>query len=133
MSIFSSGGSATFDDTGTSTELTYSLLGGEFNLGFGVYPLGSISKLTIQPYFGGAGSVQVDSIQFPKDATTSTTFPKTDSPTVYGYTLSVGADVQIDKNYGLKIQVEQAIISGKVANAPFALSGNRILLGLYFN
>ncbi len=130
--LLSSSGQSSFSDSGTSTTLSYSLIGGEFNIGFAIYPLNSLSHLPLQPYFGGAASVHIDSISFDKNAPVSATFPKSESPMMFGYSIFVGTDLAFSKNWGLKLRVEQSAVTGTVATSPFSMGGQRVLVGVYF-
>jgi hypothetical protein len=121
-----------FDDGGTTRDLAYTLMGGEFNIGFKVAPLGNFTKLPIQPYFGATGAVQIDSFVFGEDATTSATFPKTDATQFFGYNVNVGVDLSMSKRWGFVVAVEQSKVSGTLAATPFVLDGNRVFIGLYF-
>ncbi len=131
--ITSSSGEANFDDSGTTVELTYTLLGGEFNFGFAIYPLGSDSKLELQPYLMATGSTHLASISFDKDAAVSDTFPKSDAAMMFGYALAVGVDYAVAKEWGIKLHVERSAITGALAGSSFSLSGQRVILGLYFH
>ncbi|MCM2282969.1 MAG: hypothetical protein NDI61_14100, partial [Bdellovibrionaceae bacterium] len=78
--ITTGSGEADFDDQGTTVaDLSYTVLGGEFNLGFALYPLGSNSKLVLQPYLMATGASHLASISFEKDAPVSDEFPRSDS------------------------------------------------------
>src|SRR6185437_7673209 len=73
--LMESSGTADFKVSGTSTSLAYSLYGGEFDLGLRVTPFAHANHLPIEPFFGAAGALQLDSVKF--GTTTSTTFPRT--------------------------------------------------------
>ncbi len=133
LNVTSSSGEATFDDSGTSIDLDYTLLGGEFNFGFALYPLGGDNKLDLQPYLMATGSTHLASISFDKDAAVSDTFPKSDAGMMFGYALAVGVDYAVDKEWGIKLHIERSQISGALAGSSFSLSGQRVILGLYFN
>lgn len=130
--VISSSGEADFDDAGTTQTLSYSLIGGEFNFGFAIYPLGGESKLTMQPYLMVTGSSHLASISFPEDAAVSDTFPKSDAAMMFGYALAVGADIAFSKEWGMKLHIERSQITGTLAGSSFGLSGQRVILGLYF-
>ncbi len=131
--ITSGSGEADFDDQGaTVSDLKYKVLGGEFNIGFALYPLGGESKLVLQPFLTVAGASRLASISFEKTAPVSDEFPRSDSAMMFGYNLGVGADYAVSKDWGIKIQIERSQISGTLAGSTFALGGQRVMLGLFF-
>lgn len=131
--ITTGSGQADFDDAGTTVEdLDFKILGGEFNLGFAIYPLGSNSKLALQPYLMVTGASHLASISFDRDAAVSDEFPRSDSAMMFGYNLGVGADYAVSKEWGIKIHIERGQISGTLAESTFGLGGQRVLLGLFF-
>lgn len=132
LSILTGGSTATFDDAGSSRTLDYTLIGGEFNVGFSIVPMASFQKLPVQPYFGSTVSLQVNSLRFGDTSGASATFPKTDAGMFMGYALLVGVDLQLGKSFGIGFLVEQSVINGQVAEATFAMGGNRVLLNMFF-
>jgi hypothetical protein len=131
LSIISASNTASFDDNGTSTDLPYKLTGGEFNFGFLLVPLGNFQKNSVQPFFGVTGSLQINAISFTDPGTLSATFPKADAPMFTGYALLVGTDILITKRWGMSFVVEQSKITGQVASATFAMSGNRVMVNIF--
>ena len=129
--LISSSGSSSFKVSGTSTTMGYQLLGGEFLLGFRVTPLANSNHLPIQPFFGAGGVVQLNSVKFPDAPSTSTTFPKSDAQYFAGYTVLVGVDVYMNKNFGFGLQVEQISAGGTLASESFSTGSNRFLLVLF--
>lgn len=132
LTILSGSSTATFNDAGNSVSLSYTLLGGEFNFGFGIVPMAESTKLPVQPYFGVTGALQVTSLKFANTDQASATFPKTDANMYFGYGLLVGVDIQMGKSFGMGLTVEQSAVSGQVATKPFGLGGNRIFLNFLF-
>lgn len=132
--ITSGSGEADFDDQGTTVgDLEYKVLGGEFNIGFALYPLGRQSKLVLQPFLMATGASHLASLSFDKDAAVSDEFPRSDSAMMFGYNLCVGADYAVNKDWGIKIQIERSQISGTLAESTFALGGQRVMIGLFFH
>lgn len=132
--VTSGSGEADFDDQGDPiSDLSYSILGGEFNIGFAMYPLGSQSKLALQPYLMATATSHLASISFDKDAPVSDDFPRSDSAMMFGYNLGVGADYAVSKDWGIKIHIERGQIAGQLAGSTFNLSGQRVILGLFFH
>ena len=51
----------------------------------------------------------------------------------FGYTLFVGTDIAFSKDWGMKLHIEKATLSGSLAESTFGVSGNRIMLSMYFD
>jgi hypothetical protein len=133
LTLLTSSGTSDFTDNGSNVNLSYQLIGGEFNLGLKIAPLSGLDRLPIQPYVGATGSAMAASFKFADNAPVSTQFPRTEAQNFYGYTIFVGADIELSKDiWGVNFQVEQSKITGTVAKQPFFLDSNRIFMSLFF-
>ena len=132
LTLAYSSSTSTFIDAGSFPSLSYTLVEGEFNLGFKLEFLAAYDKLPVQPYVGATGSIGSTSFKFAQDAAVSATFPKTDAENFYGYAIFVGVDISFTNYWGMGIEVEQSATTGTVAKQPFSLNSNRVFLNLFF-
>jgi len=132
LSLLSSQGTADFNDSGTTRNLNYTLVAGEFDLGFKLAFLAGNDRLPVQPYVGASGSAMSASFTFPTNSVVSATFPKTEAQNFYGYDIFVGVDVETGRDWGFNIEVDQIRLAGTVASQPFSLDSNRVYLNLFF-
>lgn len=132
LSVLIASGSADFTSSSSSSDLDYSLKGGEFQIGTKLVPLAGNIKLPIQPYLGVNLVIQTNQFAFDESATVAATFPYSDSQMFYGYNITVGTDILMSKKWGWFLEVEQSVVSGTLGGSTFATGGNRILVGVAF-
>ena len=132
LTLLESQGTSNFSDSGTTRNLNYTLVAGEFELGMKLAFLAANDRLPVQPYIGGAGAAMSTSFSFPAGSNVSSTFPLTEAQNFYGYSIFVGADIETGRDWGINVEVDQTVLSGTVANNPFSLNSNRVFLNLFF-
>ena len=122
--------SATFEDGGADSVLTYQMMMGEALLGIkvGLFPANRFT-----PYISGAGVAGLASLTF--TSSSLTTLNKSETATILGYEVGAGVELEFKREYNQKFlvwgEIQSRKSSGDLAGkGDFALDGLRMVFGV---